>query len=305
MRYICYKEKNFGTAAMDTIGRADSIIEEYHGKGYVLTLRQLYYQFVARGWLENTERSYKNLGNLVNDARIAGMLPWDGIEDRAREFNPWLIEESPQDALENIEYRLAYDLWQRQGVYIEAWVEKEALGNVLERVARRWKLPYMACKGYLSASQAWRAGQRFEEAYGENKRCILLHLGDHDPSGIDMTRDNSDRLFMFSNQSYVDVRRLALNIEQVNRYNPPPNPAKLTDSRVGGYIAQYGESSWELDALQPEVIEGIINREVESIIDKEIWDDTLQEQEIARKKLAALRENYDDIANWMKETGRV
>lgn len=301
MKYICYETTKFGAAALDKIEKADALIHEYSRMGYTLTLRQLYYQFVARGWIENTERSYKNLGGLVTKGRMAGLLPWDDIEDRAREFNRWTIEEDPVSALNNIEYRLAYDLWERQGIYIEAWVEKEALGNVLERAARRWKLPYMACKGYLSASQAWRAGERFKDAYVKGARCILLHLGDHDPSGIDMTRDNDDRIRMLSDQAEVDVRRLALNIEQVHEFNPPPNPAKLTDSRVAGYLDRFGESSWELDALRPEVIEGLINQEVESIIDADLWDDTMREQKEARANLAALRENYTDIIDWLNK----
>ena len=115
----------------------------------------------------------------------------------------------------------------------------------------------MACKGYLSASEAWRAGLRFQRAIDRGKRPVLLHLGDHDPSGIDMTRDNGDRLGEFVLQG-VEVRRIALNMDQVQEHNPPPNPAKEDDSRFRGYRELYGEESWELDALRQNTIGDII-----------------------------------------------
>ena len=301
MEYICYQDKRFNDKSIDTIAKADMLINEYDEKGYVLTLRQLYYQFVARGWIENTERSYKNLGNLINDARIAGLLPWDGIEDRAREFKPWHIEEDPRAALEGIEMNFALDLWAKQDVYIECWVEKEALGNVIERACTPFKVPFMSCKGYLSASQAWRAGVRFKEAADADKRCVLLHLGDHDPSGLDMTRDNKDRLWLFSEESMVTVRRLALNIQQVGQYNPPPNPTKLTDSRASDYLARYGQSSWELDALQPEIIESLIQDAIRrEITDPDLWNETLDEQEKQRELLKRFRTDYHKIVDFLE-----
>lgn len=301
MHYYCYEEKRFSDKSIEMIAKADNLIIEYNEQGYILTLRQLYYQFVSRGWIENTERSYKNLGNLVNDARVAGLLPWDGIEDRAREFKPWHIEEDPRKALDGIEFNFAVDLWAAQNTYIECWVEKEALGNVVERACTPFKVPYMSCKGYLSASQAWRAGERFKEAYEAGKNCVLLHLGDHDPSGIDMTRDNKDRIWLFSEESHVKVRRLALNSDQVQRYNPPPNPAKLSDSRATDYIRRFGDSSWELDALQPQVIEQIIENAIrEEIRDPAQWNSSLREQTRQREILSRFRTEYDSIVEFLE-----
>jgi hypothetical protein len=156
-------------------------------------------------------------------------------------------------------------------------------------------VPHMACKGYLSASEAWRAGQRFEEKSAEGKQCVLLHLGDHDPSGIDMTRDNTDRLDMFAGMGVVEVRRLALNMNQVSQYKPPPNPAKITDSRSDSYIANYGRKSWELDALSPAVIEGIINKELRGLIDQDAWEDCQKEESEKRQIIASIYQNWDKV----------
>lgn len=299
MRYIEFESKEFRQKSLEIINQADQIIREYHAKGYVLTLRQLYYQFVARGLRENSERSYKNLGDLVTDARMAGLLPWDGIEDRAREHNEWMINEDMKSIFADIHKRFAMNMWNRQPCYVEVWVEKEALGNVVERPCSEFRVPYMACKGYLSASQAWRAGERFEEAMDNGQNAVLIHLGDHDPSGIDMTRDNSVRLEVFARQN-VEVRRIALNMDQVRRYNPPPNPAKMTDTRANDYVARYGDESWELDALRPEVIDRLIRDEINSLIDGDIWNEDIEREREKRVLLRKLHGNWDATVEFME-----
>lgn len=294
MPYIAYKDINFKDETLAIIEQANEIITTYAQQGYTLTLRQLYYQFVARDLIPNTERSYKNLGNTITNGRIAGLIDWDAIEDRGRGVTSWLIEEDDAAPLEGIEYGIAFDYWQRQNVYVEVWVEKDALSSVLRRPCERYSVPYMACKGYLSASEAWRAGQRFQDMLDEGRECVLIHLGDHDPSGLDMTRDNDERLSLFGADG-VEVRRIALNMDQVRRYNPPPNPAKETDKRAADYIRRYGSKSWELDALEPRVIERLITDEIMSLIDAEIWNQTSEDQRKAREYLIKLRKNWPHV----------
>jgi hypothetical protein len=129
------------------------------------------------------------------------------------------------------------------------------------------------------------------------ERRVILHFGDHDPSGIDMTRDIGDRLRLFGAKR-VDVRRLALNMDQVEQYDPPPNPAKETDSRFEGYRAEYGDESWELDALEPTTLAALVTAEVESIIDREQWDEDATRERTARRELRTISENYGEIVKY-------
>lgn len=299
MPKIAYVNINFADKRAALIETANGIIAEYSGDGYTLTLRQLYYQFVARGLIENSERSYKNLGTVISDGRMAGLIDWLAIEDRGRGVLPWLIEEDEREVLNGIETGLALDYWERQTAYVEVWVEKEALVSVIQRPCERFRVPYMPCKGYLSASEAWRSGRRFMRARSQGRRCVLIHLGDHDPSGIDMTRDNGDRVELFSGNE-VEVRRIALNMDQVDAYSPPPNPAKVTDSRAADYIARFGSTSWELDALEPRVLDKLIADEIETLIDEEIWAETEEEETQRREILAAMHERFDDIAEFLR-----
>src|SRR5260221_13432982 len=84
MARIQYEKWNPRGDAQEIIARANSICREYAAQGYDLTLRQLYYQFVARGFIPNTAESYNKLGNVVNRARLGGYLDWGYIVDRTR-----------------------------------------------------------------------------------------------------------------------------------------------------------------------------------------------------------------------------
>ncbi|HHE0503941.1 TPA: hypothetical protein ACN36P_003912 [Vibrio parahaemolyticus] len=280
---------------------AQSIIEDYQREGYTLTLRQLYYQFVARDLIENSERSYKNLGTVITKARMAGLLDWEAIEDRNREHKEFWFQEDETSVIEGLPNYIQFDQWDRQPFYVEVWVEKEALGNVVSRACDPYLVPHMSCKGYLSASEAWRAGKRYEQKLYDGKRCVLIHLGDHDPSGIDMTRDNRDRIDLFTRMPQeVEVVRLALNRDQIDQFNPPPNPAKITDSRAKEYIKRFGSTSWELDALEPQVMTEMIQSEIDKYIDERIWNEVANEQKDVEHLLSKLHSRWPDIKHLLE-----
>ena len=294
--HIAYQDWNPKPETLALVEMAQQIIRQYQAEGYILTLRQLYYQFVSKDLIPNSERSYKNLGSVITKARMAGLISWTAIEDRNRGHNTFYSQEDLMQPIRDLPGMIEYDRWARQDTYVEVWVEKEALGNVVGRACGKLWTPHMACKGYLSASEAWRAGRRFQEKLDEGKNCVVIHLGDHDPSGIDMTRDNQDRLDTFSEYvGGVDVRRIALNMDQVDEYAPPPNPAKVTDSRASGYIQRFGRTSWELDALEPSVIEELITDEIEGLIDYDAWYAVDEEEEEVRERLSAVGRHWPRV----------
>ena len=300
MTKMFFKPWNPSQESANMVTLANDIIEEYETQGYQLTLRQLYYQFVARDIIENSERSYKNLGTLITKGRMSGQISWTAIEDRNREHHSFWFEEDDSNVVSELYRYIRFDQWDRQPVYMEVWVEKEALGNVVSRACSPYLVPYMSCKGYLSASEAWRAGQRFAKNLALGKHCVLIHLGDHDPSGIDMTRDNEDRVSLFSGFEGVDgakveVVRIALNRDQIDEFHPPPNPAKVTDSRAKEYIKKHGHTSWELDALNPKTLNNLIQNEIRTYIDYDIWDSVREEEKSVERRLLALAEKWPEI----------
>jgi hypothetical protein len=300
---IQYKEHRFRKSVLGVINQANTILAEMGAMGYTLTLRQLFYQFVRRNWIENTERNYKRLGRVVTDAREAGLMSWTAIEDRGRNCEINAYTEDPSEVLNGIEFGLNVDRWAKMDDYVEVWVEKQALESVIAKPCRKWHTPFMACKGYLSASEAWRAGLRFQQARQQGKRPVLIHLGDHDPSGIDMTRDNGDRLELYSRQG-VEVRRIALNMDQIEQYDPPPNPVKGSDSRWRKYAEEHGNNSWELDALEPKVLDDLIQDAITTHIDMDKWDEAVREEDEKRADLAKLHERWPELQRLVNIEGK-
>lgn len=290
MPKIQYKEINFQKKSLDLIELVNQVVDEYSAQGYELTLRQAYYQLVARGYIPNNERSYKNIGNLINDGRLAGLIDWHSITDRTRNLRGNSHWDTPERVIASARYSYLLDKWMGQPNYVEVWVEKDALVDIVGQVCRPLDTPYFSCRGYTSQSEMWSAAQRFIQQSDREKR-IIIHLGDHDPSGIDMTRDIQERLEMFG--ADVFVKRVALTMNQIQTYNPPPNPAKITDSRASKYIDQFGDESWELDALEPKVITNLINQEVTKYRDDGIYQAVCDKEKREKEELKMLERNYD------------
>lgn len=291
-------EKRFSAAHMEIIEAANEILRKYMAAGFTLTLRQLYYQFVAtqplRTEFKNTQQSYKKLGYVISDARLAGLIDWNAMEDRTRSPHIPPAWSSPRSIVGACVRSYQIDLWQGQPVYMEAWIEKDALVGVLEAACEPFRLPFFSCRGYTSQSSLYEAGHRLRRR-GGGRRIVVLHLGDHDPSGIDMTRDIHERLAMFSGRTDMEVRRIALNMDQIDELNPPPNPAKLSDSRAGDYVARFGRESWELDALDPDYIARIIRREVMIERDEATWQ-TMVKREAEEKAEIRLVHDHWQVA---------
>lgn len=290
-----FKQTNFKPKSLELIERCNEIIEDYQKQGLRLTLRQLYYQLVSANTIVNEERSYKNLGSLVSDARLAGLMDWDAIEDRVRqprqasEFEN--LEELSRAALAS--YRLPR--WRDQDNYVELWVEKDALAGVLAPIAREYHVTLMVNRGYSSQSAMYESAKRFKEAQENGKKLYLFYLGDHDPSGEDMVRDVEERLRMFEVGTSFEVggcedfnvEKVALTMIQIRQHKPPPNPTKITDSRAAAYIAKYGSSSWEVDALPPNVLARLIRGALMGVTDPAKMQRVKEREERDKKRLAA------------------
>jgi hypothetical protein len=343
MPHICYTPKKFTPAHVEIIEKAEAICEEYMAAGLNLTLRQTFYQFVARGWLPNKQSEYKRLGDILNDARMAGQLDWDFLIDRTRNLADQPHWDSPADLVKGAANQFRPDLWAGQHKRVEVWVEKDAAIGVIERVCQENDVPFFSCRGYTSVSEMWAAGQRLRWHIEEGDQVTVLHIGDHDPSGLDMSRDIEDRLRTFIHGDWLGlhpvvstrrgvtrgqiresmrevmrskgskisddglpwrIKRIALNQDQVERYSPPPNPAKTTDSRFQKYVEQTGlDESWELDALDPFVLQSLIQEEIDMIRDEDTWSAANQTMEEGRATLKAVADNWDRIAEIHRPKG--
>lgn len=139
----------------------------------------------------------------------------------------------------------------------------------------------------------YRVGKQLASERRKGKNAVVIYLGDHDPSGIDMTRDVRERLEMYSGGS-VDVQRVALNMDQVNELHPPENPAKATDSRFESYVAIYGQSSWELDAIEPTQLATIVRNAIRANLSEPLWLEAQRKEQRMKDELNEMARNYKD-----------
>lgn len=291
--FIKYADKEFRGEREAWLRHAVAITMDYESRGIPLTLRGLYYKYVSRNIFANKPQNYGRLGDVVSDGRMAGLISWTSIVDYERDLMGTTCWESPHHALAERRQQYKLDLWANQPMRVEVWFEKKGMSGIVGQACADLRVDYFGCRGYNSQTEQWRAGQRFASYYQHGQRPVVLHLGDHDPSGIDMTRDNRDRLSQFCGVP-VFVKRLALNMDQVEANHLPPNPAKLSDSRAADYVAQFGDESWEIDALAPEYIMELIASAVAEFRDPKLWEQALERE-------AHDKERIDEILQGMEE----
>lgn len=289
-----YIDKKFKPKSLELIATINAILAEYSRANYAITVRSLYYQLVARGYIPNTEKSYKGITNLVSDARLAGLLDWDHVEDRMRAFKTRGRWASGSQILRDAAGWFHMDMWKTQRNRVFTIIEKDALGGIIEGTCRKFDVPMLAARGYPSSSVV----REFVKdvlipAALDGQDIVVLHLGDHDPSGIDMSRDLEERINLFSEGHFaVDFRRLGLNMDQIEDQRPPPNPAKVTDSRFEEYQKLHGDESWELDALSPRFTNEILSDEIETFIDWTPWEEREAEIQAVKDKLVAVAKDF-------------
>src|SRR5215467_8357308 len=165
------------------------------------------YQFVSRDPLPNRQSEYKRLGDIINDARLAGLVDWGAIVDRTRNIRALSHWSDPAAIVEAAANRFAVDKWADQPRRVEVWIEKDALVGVFEPVCDELDVPLFSCRGYTSQSEVWGAAQRLERYLMAGQEVVILHFGDHDPSGLDMTRDIRERLRLFLRHDFVQWAR--------------------------------------------------------------------------------------------------
>ncbi len=290
-----FKPKLFTAAHKQLIKQANAIIEEYTKAGYKLTLRQIHYQFVARDWYENTFANYKRLGNVLNAARIAGRVDWDSFDDPTRVLRRIAVFNDPETAVQRVADTFKLDPWDEQPIKrrIEVWVEKDAATSIVRPTCNALRIAYFSCRGYSSSSGLYEAAKRLKAYKDAGYEVLVLYAGDHDPSGVQMTDSTIEKVNMFAGDD-IDIRRIALTMEQVREYDPPANFVKDKDARTKWYVETFGtEDCWELDALKPQVIDQLIRSHVEPLIDREAWDKTLADEKEHLATLAAIMEDWD------------
>jgi hypothetical protein len=299
-----FQDINFSAPARAIIDRAATTIDGYMAKGYNLSLRQLYYQYIGHDWFpdtwvdaeynlkhklpadtKNTQKNYKRLGDIIGNARMAGLIDWDAITDRHRSTEQRGTYPDLATYLQAVNEQYRRDKWVDQDTYVEVMVEKDALAGILGPVCERWEVAFTANKGYSSLTSMYERGKKLQSMRDvEGKEVHVIYLSDHDASGRDMVRDITRRLTLFSD-GLVNVHNIALTIDQVHQYQLPENPLKTGDSRAEEYLANFGEHTWELDAFPPEEMVALVEGKIRELVSIPRWNRGNELQQADRDQL--------------------
>jgi hypothetical protein len=227
------------------------------------TVRQVFYAATVRGVIQKVEIEYhRTVIRLLVDMREAGEIPFDFIADNTR----WMRKPSTfvglDACLNNTAKLYRRDLWAAMPVYVEVWCEKDALAGVVMEETEPYDVPLMVARGYSSISFLHSAAQTIQ---AKRKPAYIYHFGDLDPSGVDAARDIEAKLRRYAPDAEIHFERPAVTREQVEQWNLPTRPTKMSDTRA----KKFNGTSVELDAIPAAKLRELVRGCIERHIDKQ------------------------------------
>jgi hypothetical protein len=260
------------------------------------SVRAVCYQLFVRQLIESMA---KNCTNRVSEqivyARKQRIIPWPWIVDDTRKVHRPV---SWRDAGEYVETMLTYyrrERWQDQPIHVEVWSEKSTVSGTLAPVLEKYGVPWNYIHGYTSWTNSHDAAREFRRL---KKPCVILYVGDHDPSGKHMSDVDIPERFAWEGVTMA-LRRLAILEPRARALQLPSFPAsdKRSDSRYQWFLDHHGDTCWELDALSPAVLRETVQLAIEEYIDWDAWK-RAEEVEAAEK-----RSMDDFLATWNSAHG--
>jgi len=264
-----------------------------------LSVRQVYYQGVAHGLFLNVYANYKRTSKILTTLRRELILPWGAFEDRTRRMIDKRGQTNVQGfASDQLDQFLNPKFYQRcyvqkQENYVEISIEKDALSTIMEEAVWMFCTRVNVTRGQTSATMVNDMARRFEAASMRGQHPILLHFGDLDPSGIAIPKSICNALFEHHSIK-VDVRRAALNPNQVDEYDLPASidAAKTSDPNYRAWVNEFGKiCPVELDAIHPKDLIELVMREMKKILDMSAVEVEREQEMVERMTLKKAKRN--------------
>jgi hypothetical protein len=227
-----------------------------------MTVRQVFYQLVARGVIEKTEEEYQGtVIRLLTDMRLDDSVRFEWIVDESRRRRENQTYNNIADAARDTARFYRRSALQACPDYIEVWSEKEALAGIIEDAASEYDVPIIVSKGMPSLTQLHGSAVRIALAANAGKQTYIYQFGDHDPSGVLIPQTIERRLHQFCEKFHCQppiIERVALTEEQIDEFNLPTRPTKREGNR---HAHKFEGDSVELDALPSSELRSMV-REV-------------------------------------------
>lgn len=274
---------------MTTKEQMIQVCEVILGHMHPMTVRQVYYQLVAGQVIENRRSQYQRVSKILRDARLSGAIPWDWIEDRLRRPRHVSMWSGLSDFADTCRRSYRLDVWPDQPNYVEVWLEKDALSGIFEDALDGYGVTLNVGRGYDGWDSIHNAAVRFRE---KDVKVFILYFGDFDPSGEDMVRSLKERLGEL--EAFPSLVKCALTMDDIKRYDLPPDFTKSTDSRAAAFVAEHGDIAVELDALPAVVLRDRLVEEVETHMDMKALARTKRREKRECVKLTQIIRGLDD-----------
>ncbi|WP_018291636.1 hypothetical protein [Verrucomicrobium sp. 3C] len=253
-----------------------------------MTVRQVFYQAVSRGIVTKTENEYKQtVCRLLGIMRRKREIPFRWIADNTRWMRKPRSYSSLTEALELTKRTYRRALWDNQTVYVEVWLEKDALAGVLYEVTSLYDVPLMVTRGYPSLSYLYESA---EDLMASRKPAYIYYLGDFDPSGVHIPEVVERDLREYAPEVEIVFERLAVAPEQIVAWNLPTRPTKRTDTRA----KNFGDQSVEVDAIPPHQLRQLVREAIERHIDQHALQELKLSEAAERETLQRLVARFSE-----------
>ena len=303
---IIKRSKNFPWTNLQ-VKRADqvlNIVDELRN-WLPLTLRQVFYQIVAKGHLKNTRSFYNTLSKLLKHMRIDGQLEWSAIEDATRAINDntGFLTWQEFAGIETDYFLNGYsrNLGQGQSNHIELWYEKSALSRIFQAAARPYCISTFSTRGFTSITALHDFYDRAEYAKSKGQVPTILFFSDLDPSGVEMLPAIQNVLINDFGLSGIKYKRVALTPKQAKLFKLPKSvdAIKKGDKRAPAFIKKYGNTAIELDALHPQQLQKLVQDAIESQLDLDQFHKEMTTEKQDHKTISALRADVTEyVTEW-------
>ncbi len=260
-----------------------NILGEYDER---ISIRHLFYRCANAGLIEKTENAYGQLRGHLVKWRKERLIPFSAFSDGTRYYYGQDVFNNLGEYIQHCATFYRLNLWQHSDYYVQIWVEKDAIGAAVDRLAREWNLLTFICRGDPSLSALADAAETFKRKRTSGYKSVILYLGDYDESGLAIPKTIRDT-FRNHFDCDVEVIRVGVNGDHIKRYDLPTRPAK------GNRRGESVEFAVDIDAMKPGDIRELLKKEIETFIDPLLIESMRRVESMERETLETI--NLEDL----------
>lgn len=214
-------------------------------------------------------------------ARDHGIIPWEWIVDETREAESIPTWASPDERIASAIRNYRRDYWESQPLDVEVWSEKGTVRGVLRPILDRFGLTFRVLHGFGDKGTMHATAERSIQSL---KPCVVLYVGDWDPSGLYMSEaDAPGRIAKYGGR--VHFERIALTAPDLPDLPSFDAATKGKDPRYRWFVERYGHQCWELDAMSPVDLRARVERQVVELIDIPAWNHLVHVEDAERESM--------------------